>query len=70
MGPTHLEIDFPDPTHSVDDVQEQFVRDKEFDPNLYYPADVNRPLVKDFPKGFKIKITEMVWQKIKEKMGR
>jgi hypothetical protein len=70
LSPTHLEIDFPDPEHSVDDVQEQFVRDKEFDPNLYYPSDVNRPTGGDFPKGFKIEIPKMVLQKFKEKLTR
>ena len=65
---THLEIDFPDPEHSVDDVQEQFVRDKEIDPNLYYPSDVNRPTGGDFPKGFKIEIPKMIAQKLMDKL--
>ena len=70
IGPTHLEMDFPDAKHSVDDMQEQYVRDMEFDPKLYYPADVDRPTGGDFPKGFKVKIPEMVLKKLKEKVGR
>ena len=68
ISPTHLEIDFPDPKHTVPDVQDQFVRDKEIDPNLYYPSDVNRPMVWDFPKGFKIEIPKMVVKKLGDKI--
>ena len=70
ISATHLEVDLPDPTHSVDDVQEQFVRDKELDPKLYHPADVARPTGGDFPKGFKIEIPKMVLQKIEDKLSR
>ena len=42
LGPTHLSIDFPDTKHTPMDVQEQYVRDLEIDPHLYYPADVDR----------------------------
>jgi ribonuclease Z len=69
LSPTHLEVDFPDPKHSIPDVQEEFVRDKELDKDLYYPADVNRDLVRVFPDGFKIEIPEMIKQKVGEKVG-
>ena len=62
LGPTHLNVDFPDPSAHVMDVQEEFVRDKEIDPDLYYPQDVKRDLVRVFPNGFKIEIPKMVRQ--------
>ena len=68
LGPTHLSVDFPDPVHNVTDVQEEFVREKEIDPDLYYPSDVNRELVRVFPKGFKIEIPKMVKEKLGEKI--
>ena len=68
LGPTHLSVDFPDPRHNVTDVQEEFVREKEIDPDLYYPEDVKRDLVRVFPKGFKIEIPKMVAQKVGEKI--
>ncbi len=74
LGPTHLSVDFPDPVHNVTDVQEEFVREKEIDPDLYYPEDVNRDLVRVFPRGFKIEIPKMVAHKvggrIKSALGR
>ncbi len=36
----NTEVKFPSPRHSVEAVQEQFVRDQEFDLHLYYPKDV------------------------------
>jgi ribonuclease Z len=50
------------------DVQEQFVRDKEIDPNLYYPEDVKRELIRVFPNGFKIKIPQMIGKKIGDRI--
>jgi ribonuclease Z len=70
LSPTHLEVDFPNPRTTIMDVQEQFVRDKEIDKNLYYPADVNRDLVRVFPKGFKIEIPKMLKEKVGEKVGK
>ena len=68
LGPTHLSIDFPNTKHTMMDVQEQFVRDKEIDPNLYYPEDVNRDLVRTFPNGFKIEIPKMIGKKIGDRL--
>ena len=68
LGPTHLEVEFPEPRHTIMDVQEPFVRDKEIDKDLYYPSDVNRELVRVFPKGFKIEIPKMVREKLGEKI--
>ncbi|MFC0451504.1 guanitoxin biosynthesis MBL fold metallo-hydrolase GntH [Rhodococcus jostii] len=64
LGPTHLEVDFPSPRQSTRDIQEQFVRDKEIDKQLYYPQDVDRDLVPVFPNDFKISIPKMVKNKI------
>jgi ribonuclease Z len=36
IGPTHLEIDFPDPKHTPAEVIEQDMIDKEINPELYY----------------------------------
>lgn len=68
LAPTHLEVEFPEPRHTIMDVQEPFVRDKEIDKDLYYPSDVNRELVRVFPKGFKIEIPKMVREKLGEKI--
>ena len=64
LGPTHLSIDFPDPIHNPAEIQEQYVRDMEIDPHLYYPADVDRDLIRVFPKGFKIEIPKMIGKKL------
>ena len=68
LGFRHLNIDFADPRHNVTDVQEEFVREKEIDPDLYYPEDVKRELIRIFPKGFKIEIPRMVAKKVGEKI--
>lgn len=74
LSATHLEIDFPDPKHTFADIQEEFVRDKEISKDLYYPADVNRDLIKGVPKGYKIEIPKMIKEKvgakIRERLGR
>ncbi len=38
------------------DVQERDIRDKEIDPDLYYPLDVDRELTRVFPDDFKLKL--------------
>jgi hypothetical protein len=65
---TNLQIKFPDPRHTVDDMLEQTVRDREIDPKKYYPADVYREPQRNFPKGFKINVAEMVRKKVREKI--
>lgn len=42
-------IDFPTPTMPREDQQEQFVRDLEIDPKLYYPKDAFREPVQKWP---------------------
>ena len=51
LGFRHLNIEFPDPRHNVTDVQEEFVREKEIDPNLYYPEDVKPTSSGSSPRG-------------------
>jgi ribonuclease Z len=65
---TNLEIKFPDPRHTVADMLEQTVRDREIDPKKYYPPDVYREPQRNFPNGFKIDVREMVVKKVREKI--
>ncbi len=73
LSPAQTEVRFPNPRHSVADVQERFVRDQEIDPRKYYPADVYREPSTVFPDGFKIDVKQMAMQqigkKIKAKVG-
>ncbi|HEY1339339.1 MAG TPA: guanitoxin biosynthesis MBL fold metallo-hydrolase GntH, partial [Bryobacteraceae bacterium] len=68
LGPTQTEVRFPNPRHTVGAVQEQFVRDREYDPALYYPADVFRKPSGNFPPNFKIDVKEVVLQKLEKKL--
>ena len=68
LSPTNMKVSFPNPRHTVMDVQERFVRDKEIDPKKYYPKDVYRKPNRIFPKNFKIDIQEMIGQKIEKKL--
>ena len=61
-------IVFPTPRHSLEDVQEPFVREQEIEKEKYYPSDVDRDLVRSFPEGFEIDLPTMVAQKVKEKV--
>jgi len=42
-------ISFPQPTIPREAQQEQWVRDLEIDPNLYWPSDAKRPLTQKYP---------------------
>lgn len=64
----NTEIAFPEPRRTLDDVQEQFVRDREIDKEKYYPRDVDRDLVRRFPEGFKLDLRKVVTDKIKHKV--
>jgi ribonuclease Z len=55
-------IDFPTPRNPREDQQDQFVRDLEIDPALYYPADVYRPPTQTWP-GITINPREMLAQR-------
>jgi len=65
---TNLEVKFPDPQHTVADMLEQTVRDREIDPKKYYPPDMYREPQRNFPNGFKIDVREMVIKKVREKI--
>ena len=51
LSPTNLEVRFPNPRHTVADMQEQDVRDREIDPKKYYPPDLYREPQRNFPNG-------------------
>jgi len=65
---TNLEVKFPDPQHTVADMLEQTVRDREIDPKKYYPPDMYREPQRNFPNGFKIDVREMIVRKVREKI--
>jgi hypothetical protein len=67
LSPTQTEVVFPNPRHTVMDVQEPFVRDQEIDPGKYYPADVYREPVPVWPPDFKIDVATMIPQKIAQR---
>ena len=51
LSPTNLEVKFPNPRHTVADMQEPDVRDREIDPKKYYPPDLYREPNRAFPNG-------------------
>jgi hypothetical protein len=55
-------IDFPTPRFFREAQQEQFVRDLEIDPALYYPQDVYREPTQTWP-GITINPREMLAQR-------
>jgi hypothetical protein len=68
LSPMQTEVRFPNPRHTIMDVQEQFVRDQEIDPKKYYPKDVYREPLRVFPDDYTIDIKEIVKQKIVKKI--
>ena len=50
-APLPDKIDIPTPRIPREEQQEQFLRDMEIDPNLYYPPDVYRPPTQTWPEG-------------------
>ena len=59
LSPTNLEVTFPTPRHTIADIVEQDVRDREIDPKEYYPPDLYREPEPDFPRDFTIDVREM-----------
>jgi hypothetical protein len=55
-------IEFPTPRNLRENLQEQFVRDLELDPALYYPPDAYRPQTQTWP-GITINPREMLAQR-------
>ena len=68
LSPTQTDVRFPNPRHTVADVQEPFVREQEYDPKLYYPSDLYRVPNKVFPDNFKLDIKKMALEKIEKKL--
>ncbi len=68
LSPTHMEIEFPTPRKTVDDFQEQSIRDQEYDRRDFYPPDVYRPIERYAPKHLIVSIPKMVWQNIKQRL--
>ena len=68
LSPMQTFVRFPDPRHSVADVQEPFVREQEIDPRKYYPADVYREPSTVFPDGYRIDVKQMVQHKLEAKL--
>ena len=65
LSPTNLEVRFPNPRHTVADMQEQAVRDREIDPKKYYPPDLYREPQRNFPNDFKIDVRQIVQKKLR-----
>ena len=65
LSPTNLEVRFPNPRHTVADMQEPAVRDREIDPKKYYPLDLYRAPQRNFPNGFKIDVRQVVQTKLR-----
>lgn len=70
LTPANLEVKFPDPRHTVADIQEQDVRDQEIDPKHYYPADLYREPNRVFPNGFKIDVRKMALMQAKKAQAK
>ena len=55
------EMELPRPEMPRETQQEQFLRDMEIDPHLYYPPDADREQVQTWPEdGFKIDPRDML----------
>jgi ribonuclease Z len=62
---TQRDVIFPNPKHTMLDVTDQWVWDQQIDPKKYYPQGLYRKPDPVFPNDFKISITEMIANKIK-----
>ena len=51
---------FPNPRMPREMQQEQYTRDNEIDPAKYYPPDVARPLLTQWPKDYTIDVAAML----------
>lgn len=64
LSPRHLAVTFPNPEHTPASVTEKFVRDQEIDPKLYYPPDVDRTFLREWPKDFELDLKAMIAEKV------
>jgi ribonuclease Z len=59
--PVPKKVTLPNPRLPREKQQQQFLRDMEIDPHLYYPDDADRELTQHWPKdGFTIDVQEMI----------
>ena len=59
--PVPKEVTLPNPRLPREKQQQQFLRDMEIDPHLYYPDDADRELTQHWPEdGFTIDVQEMI----------
>ena len=65
---TNTTVNFPDPKHTLADIEDPASRNVEYDAKLYYPPDVYRKPNPNFPKGFKIDLKQMLKDKIVSKI--
>lgn len=68
LGITQTEVVFPNPRRTIPEMQEQSVRDQEFDPRSYYPPNVYRQQNKFPPKDLRISVPKMIWSNVKRKL--
>lgn len=67
LNPRQLTIKFPNPKHTVASRLSKSVRDREYDPRLYYPSDVFRKPAREWPKNFRVDLRQMIQEKVEEK---
>lgn len=67
LGPAQTDVSFPTPRRSLYDIQEQFVRDQEYDPKLYYPEGLYRKPDPVFPPDVKIRMADMAAANLMQK---
>ena len=65
LSPANLQVTFPTPRHTIADTLDQDVFDREIDPKEYYPADLYREPVPNFPAGFTIDVGEIAATKLR-----
>ena len=64
-APLPKKVVFPNPRLPREKQQEQATRDAEIDPKKYYPPDVARELLTQWPKDFTIDLEKMLGPKPK-----
>ena len=60
--PMPEEFPFPNPRRTREEQQEQYTRDIEIDPHEYYPPEVYREPMTEWPMGFSIDLEKMIGQ--------
>jgi hypothetical protein len=68
LSPGNMAINFPNPRHTVSDIEGPVPRNVEFDPHLYYPPDVYRTPDPNWPRDFKIDLVKMIGTRIQSKV--